>query len=124
GKVLLGGGYELNDGTFSSLSFSGSRDIFHAILESILTSIAETKQQNKTLFKAYPNPVKDILQIEVVDTREYTLKIYNNKGSNVFTQHTKGNITINIQDWSAGIYHIQYTNSKKEIYQQKIIIHH
>ncbi len=123
GKVLLGGRYGVNDKSFSSLSINGAHDVYLAKLSPNATNIFEnTPQHFQTPFKAYPNPAKDILQIEVFDTKEYTLTIHDNTGKKVVEQKTKGNKSINISDWAAGIYYIQYSNSIKEMYQQKIII--
>ena len=121
-KILVGGRYTSNNGSFSSLTDYGYINIFHAQLSPTPTSIFEIQTRSKKLFKAYPNPAKDILQIEVFSTKEYTLTIHDNTGKKVVEQKTKGNKSINISDWAAGIYYIQYSNSIKEMYQQKIII--
>jgi hypothetical protein len=85
---------------------------------SITSGIMENKLASN--FNVYPNPAKNNVQIEVKSTTNIT--IYNSIGVLVFERTVnKDVISIDIQNWSSGIYVIQ-SNDGASISSQKLIV--
>jgi len=72
------------------------------------TSIHELNGQSLSV---YPNPVKDILNIEVLYTEGLNAKLYNSTGQLV--RKLNFNIANNISDLQSGIYILEVIDSKK-----------
>jgi hypothetical protein len=70
-------------------------------LPNTTTSLQEIITDN---MKLYPNPANNILNILTGSDTYQTLNIYNMQGVNVYQNKFYQNITIDVSNWSAGIY--------------------
>jgi hypothetical protein len=69
------------------------------------------------VLKAYPNPTENILNVEVLQTDTYQVKIYTILGvemKNFNISNTTGEMKIDLSKLPSGIYWIELNNSKKE----------
>jgi hypothetical protein len=72
------------------------------------------------LLLAYPNPVSDILNLQInKDTRsfdkEYVVNIYDNYGKIIYTTNTKDvEIQINVSSYISGNYFVTVSNEGKK----------
>jgi len=66
-------------------------------------------------FKVYPNPVKDILNIEFSEIlSNVNVKIYTMQGQEVYSkQHIESGLSIDVSNFASGIYLINTSNNKK-----------
>lgn len=70
--------------------------------------------------KLYPNPVKDVLNIE---GDFETVRLYNSLGQECEMQHAEGEkLSINVSTWAKGIYIIEVTSATGEINRGKVIV--
>ncbi|MEP6467027.1 MAG: T9SS type A sorting domain-containing protein [Parafilimonas sp.] len=72
----------------------------------------------------YPNPVKDILTINGLDTKtNYTLSIINNKGNVVATKQVNNlsSYQFNVQNVSSGVYYVNVVANNKLIATLKFV---
>lgn len=83
------------------------------------TSVKDFETNNISL---YPNPVKDILNIDINSLIDTKIKIYNLNGELVLQKDCINNKQINLNEFTNGIYLVQIIN-KKEIINKKVIIH-
>ena len=83
-------------------------------------TILSTKKYNKPLYEIYPNPVKDILQIQNING-EFSYKIYNVTGKLLKTTNNQISNNINISDLITGTYILEVTNSEGVKSTNKII---
>lgn len=87
----------------------------------VMTSeVAATDSTEFTNFTAYPNPVKDVLNINAED--EITkIEVYNLLGQQVKSSSPKArNFTMDLSDLNAGMYTIKFTSNDK-YFSKKII---
>jgi hypothetical protein len=70
---------------------------------------------SKTIFNIYPNPANSILNITSEIAEPATIEIYNLNGSKILKQRmTEPHHSINISDFTAGVYFIKIDNSVKK----------
>ncbi len=78
--------------------------------------------KNEQLFKIYPNPAINELNIEL-DEEPQLISIHNSMGQLVYSQTHNGILKINVSNWSKGVYFVELRNTKTGTKQsQKIII--
>ena len=78
--------------------------------------LAGIDEQNKDIFKYYPNPVKEELTIKTNFNKEQKLEILNLIGQTVYTSYIKKEATINTSTFTSGLYFIKlYTDDKTQI---------
>ncbi|MBI5538733.1 MAG: T9SS type A sorting domain-containing protein [Bacteroidia bacterium] len=70
----------------------------------------------------YPNPAKNIVNIEIEKTDDYNISVYNILGSCVINQKLNNQKnTINVSSLENGIYLLQISNKSGVVSQQKIV---
>ncbi len=81
----------------------------------VVTSIDRTKE---TAFKLYPNPVQDMLYVEIGDEEPasaHTIAIYNIAGQLVYTvSESSLKMSVSVADWDAGTYFIIVNNKRSK----------
>lgn len=118
-KILqLGGDTLMIGGTF--LSFDGKEA--HHLVKLVPISTSSTQQMtNNNLIKTYPNPVSDILQIELPDyTIHGHLEIFHVDGKLVYSSGIRTTSHVDVSNWPQAIYIVkittpEYTSSKKVV---------
>jgi hypothetical protein len=81
-----------------------------------VTSVNEISDSKTT--SLFPNPADNFISIQTNSTS--SISIYNSLGQNVFYRpNGSGFVTINIEDWNAGFYFVNISNTT-----YKLIIHH
>jgi len=63
----------------------------------------------------YPNPAKNILNVELLDNREATYSIYNVLGQQVLNGSINRTATINVDTLSNGLYLVKINDGQKEL---------
>jgi hypothetical protein len=99
------------------------------ITETILTGeeIGKINETANSRFAVYPNPARDMLYLEMMESKEtYSASIYNSFGSlvkrsGILAGRKSG---INIQELTAGTYYIKVTSRNGENFIRKIVILH
>lgn len=115
--LLIGGGFGL-DLAFTNqtiLTTGGDTDFFIGKFSTQDCTPLELETQEKPKYNSYPNPVNDILNIEIPNLAPNTsLKIYDLQGRTVYTQDiNQSQQSINLQHLANGIYTLQiYTNNQ------------
>lgn len=78
---------------------------------------------NEVLVDIFPNPAKDILNLNTNNYKNTTLSLYDIQGKVVFSQPlTEANTTLSLTGISAGVYQLKLANSNTILYQDKLII--
>ena len=75
-------------------------------------------------FKIYPNPARDFVNIEIQDNenKNTLVEIVNVNGQVIYSETINNNTkTINLSDYSSGIYHVRINTSVKRIIKKLII---
>lgn len=83
-------------------------------VETLTTSIL---QDIKQPFRLYPNPVKEILNIDLDENNVeiYSIEIYNISGQQVYSSASNGNkVQVNTSQFKNGIYIIRMTSSEQQ----------
>ncbi len=76
-------------------------------------------------FKYYPNPVSDILNIEPKNNQNYDIKMLDITGNIIFSYENINNLkSINVNQYSNGIYSLQLSKGNILLSNKKIIVHH
>ena len=74
---------------------------------------------NELEVKAFPNPVSDILNIQVADNDEMnSVSIFDISGKQMTNQVFQGNVSLNLSDWANGIYFVRISNTTIKIVKQ------
>jgi hypothetical protein len=84
------------------------------------TDINDLMNTNSTNW-IFPNPASSQLQVVLTDEQE-TVTIYNNLGQMVFTKKESGSISLNVSEFSNGVYLIERINNSGKVLRKKIII--
>jgi hypothetical protein len=79
--------------------------------------------KNNIAVNAYPNPVNDILNIDLNTLPSNTkIEVYNSIGELVLTQMLdQTNNTVKTQNLATGLYHVKMMSNGTLFYSQKII---
>jgi hypothetical protein len=81
--------------------------------------------KNNYNLKVYPNPAKDLLNIEIGPTYTGQLRVSNLNGQIIYqrnlSESIETNYTVNTTAWSKGLYLIEW-NTEGTIYRQKVVI--
>lgn len=89
-------------------------------LDNVVTSPVNTNEQELENTRVYPNPVFDLLTIEVEDTA--SINLFNSIGQQVFNRSINNNVTVNLESLRKGIYYLhiesQGKNNVKKIIKQ------
>lgn len=86
-------------------------------LDNGLEAIFEDKNKDVTAFTVYPNPFKEILNVEFEESGTYQIEITNSMSQHVYNKVVEANsnsISIESSGWPAGIYYIKCMNSIKQ----------
>lgn len=85
--------------------------------------LAVEPRESNLLWKIYPNPVNDYLDIEFKNSTTGILKIFNLKGQSVHTAELKANKTYSVGSsiWPSGSYIISIKNVNGSTMSQKVI---
>ena len=76
--------------------------------------------QNEIL--VYPNPAKDYLNFDMGLYRDFQLSVYNQLGQILLQKNfTTGNITINIRDFTTGIYFYKLLTKNGKVISEKFV---
>lgn len=114
-KSASGTYYNLSQGVFDTVHFNTQQNI------QPITEIKSFDNDNKYKIRVYPNPVSDLLSIELPDYSDYNCRIFSTDGklefSETFNELSK---QINISKLKSGIYYIsihsdKFTDTKKII---------
>lgn len=85
------------------------------------SSVRVVELEGKNNFNAYPNPVKDVLNVELPYSEEVTISIYNLNGQLVKQEITTSNrLALNFNDLQSGIYIMKLTGTNTQIVQKVI----
>lgn len=114
GYILMPGTHELRWEYTKDSSFSSGDDcawidnvVFPA--SAIITDVHEVVEKQDVMI--YPNPVKNVLNIELGDNQSDVM-VYNSLGQMVkHIEMASGNITINVEDLDAGMYFVKANGS-------------
>jgi phosphatidylserine/phosphatidylglycerophosphate/cardiolipin synthase-like enzyme len=85
----------------------------------ILTNLGKTK--GALLAVAYPNPANDVVTISLLKNELATLNIYSTTGALMYTTTTNSGCTINVNNWTKGMYIVQIAQDKT-IATSKLIV--
>lgn len=92
-------------------------------VKSTLTNI--NKYSIEHIFNYYPNPVSDILNIELKNIGNYDIIILDVTGNVIINQkNINGFYSINVSNYPNGIYFLQLSKENNLITNKKIIINH
>ncbi|MFA7301963.1 MAG: T9SS type A sorting domain-containing protein [Candidatus Shapirobacteria bacterium] len=83
-----------------------------------ITNVPVTNFKNKV--DIYPNPVSKLVTIETI-LENSALKIYNQMGQEIFTKEFSRQITIDLSEYTAGIYLINILKNNEIVHSEKII---
>ena len=101
------------------------QDTLNIYLSSIITTAYDAKSAATTL-KVYPNPTERELNISIdnyTNLLGVTLKVINSQSAEVHNEAVTGPIqTIDVSEWSAGIYFLQVLNGKDIVDIRKIVV--
>lgn len=107
-QSIQGGGYNGNNGYWNidTVTFS--------------YNTLSTSQNQIAGLKLYPNPVKEVLQIESNNTSEKTIELFNVLGKSVYKGKTINN-SVNLSNVNKGVYVVKITEEEKTV-TRKIVI--
>jgi len=91
-------------------------EIFNLYTNNTLTS--ENFNLNNLEVKLYPNPVRDILNIEIENDIQ-SIEIYNIQGQKVLSSNQK---QINVSDLATGMYMVRIQDTENNIATKKVVI--
>lgn len=118
----------INDNGIGRMWYTGVDDVnFYykiGLAESNLPTSVTEFDNNESLFRLFPNPARDELQIEMSYTlNNATINIYNQYGQKVKTISNIGgrNVSIGIFEFSNGVYFLQLQNADRQINRKFII---
>jgi hypothetical protein len=97
--------------TVTTVDKAGQESAPTEVLE-IKTNFTGITLIDKTIFKIYPNPAHNILNIETEISESVYIEIYNLSGNKISHQLMTGaNHSINISNFASGIYFIKIGNA-------------
>lgn len=70
----------------------------------ICTSVSSIQDYNQIALNVYPNPMSDLLNIEVAKADEYILKVFTATGQLLNNTEFKNNYQLNTSNYDAGFY--------------------
>ena len=75
---------------------------------------------NQSDFLLYPNPVKDILSIELLNysTKSIDIQIFNNSGQLMIENRIQKLLTIETSEWATGLYFVKIGNTMSKVIVQ------
>ena len=90
-----------------------------------MTTVGMPTFEPTTNLSCYPNPVRDVLTIEINDfsSDNGLIQIYSENGQLVWEQNTQlqDKINLNVDFLSSGIYFVKIISGKKEIRSEKFV---
>jgi len=104
--------------TVTTVDKAGQESEPSEILE-VETNFAGIEVVDKTIFKIYPNPAHDILNIETETSETFNIEIFDIQGRQLsqisnLTSTSSSLISVNISSFPSGIYFIKVGNSVKK----------
>ncbi len=125
GEVYATGGL-LNGGTFGTHSVSGYSRTDAFVTKLTWSGTVGLKDQTQyAAVKMYPNPATGLVQLDLSEIRSDKVEvfIYNNLGQKVCAQQCSGtSASIDLSDYSEGIYFLQMESGTGKSAAQKLII--
>jgi len=112
-KILNHDTYTLNDST-------NRWDLTERLVFNYSTTEVTSVGKNNNSLSAtvYPNPVDDILNIELTKNGEYTILLYDITGNAILEKRISGTYTgINISSFKSGIYFLKIINTKDHTFK-------
>jgi len=85
------------------------------------TSTALEEHEKSSDFKVFPNPARDVLNIEIDNPDNYTLKITDISGKMVYSSSITQSNTVNISDFESGTYLVSLNNGEITVSKRIII---
>jgi hypothetical protein len=121
-SLLVGGAYQgvAKLGQFD-LPSASSFDLFLGSLFPTTTAVQE-KVQSIGRFYLYPNPVKDVLQIDAPGNQDFDIRVYDQWGRLMAQQ--KNIPALLVSDWPVGVYWAQLYSKNSSEWQRFIVILH
>ncbi len=116
--------YDIGTG-FTSTGFEGSlmmRPVFVSDKDALSVSIEEKKEH--VSFKVYPNPANDMVQIDVDEPFQGTVRIFDLQGKNIYTNRLVMGEPISISNLSNGLYLVQLESEDGVQSVQKLSVRH
>jgi hypothetical protein len=104
--------------TVTTVDQAGHESVPSEVLE-IKTNFIGIVSIEKTIFKIYPNPAHNLLHIETNIYESVNVEIYNLSGCKIL-QHTMTdlNYSVNVSNFTAGIYFIKVGNAVQKFVKQ------
>ncbi|HYD20157.1 MAG TPA: T9SS type A sorting domain-containing protein, partial [Flavipsychrobacter sp.] len=80
------------------------------------------KNTNPRQLQVYPNPVTDIVRVQLPDANG-TLTVINSGGQAIYTKDHRDSseLSINTASWPAGVYTIRWANKNGELYSTRLV---
>lgn len=69
----------------------------------------------------FPNPTTGILNIQISDSSEYNIEVFNLSGQLILKSQISRNTTLNLNDLPKGVYFLRLYNIKSSIYRKIIL---
>jgi hypothetical protein len=100
---------------------NGGKDLVYVF--TALTALS-TEQLDEQLFKVYPQPTSDLLNIELPNNTTSRIEIVNMQGAVVNSTAINGNLRteLSLNDLSTGLYFVNFYNAENMITARKKII--
>jgi uncharacterized delta-60 repeat protein len=108
GQILIGGTFTQYQGHSST-----------AIVRMLGNSVLSTEEFDKQKVKIFPNPVSDLINVEIDNS--YKFKIYSMTGKLILRGNETPNKSINVNQLKKGIYILELETSNSNTYHQKFI---
>lgn len=122
GMIVTGGIYTGSGpagGEFPSYYGGGYTDALLAFIAPWTVSINEVlSQKNKPAI--YPNPVADVLNIANQSAEEQFVQVRDITGRIIYDTKSRGNIVLNVSNWTSGMYVVNVVDANGTQYKQKI----
>lgn len=111
---------EASDGTLYVADLSGGG------IYKVIDTTLSTEEFNDSSYQLYPNPADETCNIEFKNTIASTIKIYNISGQVIehITDNLSSNLKLTTQNYSEGVYIIEFAQKNNTIFTDKLIIQH
>ena len=113
---------------FLEFSDRGGSDVNWAVTRVMLKYVEALSLSNdiEETFTLFPNPSSYILNVEVPNSEEFELSVVDVLGRTVYFSDNEmmslaNHISINVDDWSKGIYLVNYRSGNKKITKRLIV---
>jgi uncharacterized repeat protein (TIGR03803 family) len=111
----------LNGGSLYGMTKTGAANGLGTIFKLGTTAVGIQELQHNQLGSVYPNPSNGILIIELTEVKETELTLYNMMGNLVFYKTIQDKSTIDLSEFTDGVYTLQLKN-ENGISTKKLIL--